>query len=244
VLSVKRHHPDARIIILNDFSPWSPDGSADWGRDMTQFENVTIENTICQGAGEVNPYLWSMKDSETHTLVNHQYVFLHDTTRLRAPLQIEKIQCHDTPQWLTFWHSGKCLHHDLNHDELITALHVDNHYNLSATTTLYTNTKGDVSFGTMGMWNAAFARNLQERTNVLDVAKKGLFVGKSRRSCWERLLPLIAQKLHIRPELDLSQTVALGDSLFGDIWLHPSRFHNTNAFLYSDHPIVKVWKNR
>lgn len=221
--SIRLHHPESDIVVLNDCSNMSI---------FPKLENVKIENVMYPNCGELNAYVWACNNYKEYEV----FIFLHDSTKLKKtiPLEFEK-----DILFRAIWYSSVCINADSSGPEVNKILE---EFNLDVSK-YYTEIMngggrgGNMVFGAMGMFTNEFARKLSQDTNFVEIAK--YFNRRILRCFFERFLYCILASYQ-------DTTKYRDQSLCGCIFSHGNPFKNR---LLEDHTannpyIVKCWQER
>jgi hypothetical protein len=242
VKHIRAQYPTHTIYILDDNSPLPPKPQL----ALTEDPHLHIYPALSSGAGELNAYLFSVDARCLHTRV----VFIHDSVFLKSllPSFYDKgsaaLDTH--PFFQSFWQATRHVWTDIftAENKIIfdnMVFYFDSPW--CPTKTLlqvlreFQHALKDfaVTFGAMGMFNTAFVRFVQSRTNLFAIAH--LFTTRSHRCLFERIISCLLYM----------QKPPLVQSLCGDIFKHPAAFKNTSINLSPNSKpttFVKVWQGR
>ena len=219
--SIRRHHPNAKIIIIDDNS----DETFLQLNLVLRLHNTEIIQSAWPGRGELLPYLYYLEHRWFDTAV-----ILHDSTFLQRPVEVDGM--HDYTFLWTFEHWWDKPAKERSYIALLR-----NHRDILAFYGRKSAWKG--CFGAMSVVRYEYLKKVDEHCDL----RRLLHVIRTRadRMAFERILACLL-------DVHRDRTNAASPSLFGDIhrfcrWGISFDEWLTNAS-NRDLPIVKVWSGR
>jgi len=234
ILSIKTHHPDAQMVILND----------NYTKNIydllktvpgIQVDTLIIEDTEHQGAGEGNAYVWSCKHVDEYD----RFIFIHDSVILHGKIPVDLKHVHFRPLWYASpFHASTGLINS-EAESGIVELIVDNDIGIKLYDSII---RKDVFviFGCMGVWDKEFANFIRTRTNFLAVVSR--FNTRRLRCMMERIIHIFFKYCHPSEKLKEFSSLAI----CGEIFKHKNNFTNTSfdATLANNPFALKIWQGR
>ena len=227
-------YPSNTIYVINDNS------SINIGNNQVLLNyNVEIIDSLVNGGGELNPYLFSIDPRCKHKSI----IYIHDTVFIKK--HIDKFIEGNT-NFIPIWYSNKYVWDDVDnpinssilnsmilyHDDLKTYISLGE---LIEYIKAHNNFNFVVTFGAMSIFHKSFVEYIQKYTNLFSIIH--LFNDRKNRCLFERILSVIYLWMN-------RKLYTNNDSICGNINNHRDSFCNTNLYLDNDYYFLKIWQGR
>lgn len=220
--SIRAHHPDAAIQILDD--------------DHSKPECVAvplyckIEKTKHSRCGEVNAYIWAIEHKTEYDI----FIYIHDSCKIRSPIPYLLKGRH----FRQFWYTSRCSNNDTRGEEIDAFMNIFTVYSQDCKEELelVRDGKENIIFGAMAAFDGDFLTFVETQTNFLACAH--LLNKRGMRCFFERLLYIIVMKYTGGREF-------VKNAYCGDIFKHTDAFNNRSFAIKPNNPyLIKVWQSR
>ncbi len=226
--SIRRHHPDTKIIIIDDNS------------DPTYLNHVDYPLTNCEfivsefpGRGELLPYYYYY-----HHKFFDRAIILHDSMFLNASIDVETIRGVDRVLFL--WHFEHQWDYTVNPQQIIESSILRFKYPLLLFRRFIDRWVG--CFGGCSIISHDFLKTIFEKYNFVDLINH--VKTRNSRCCFERIFALIC---HFEWPALLQRPSLLGRM---EYYMNPyTYFLSYDQYLEKEkelaiYPIIKVWSGR